>query len=146
MPSALVERVTAAGTNGSRARSVRAPDGERPVTEVVGDIVQNLNSLVLAEARLAVAEAVDKVTSGAKASSRGAAIAAAGASLCAIALGGIFAAAAAALALVMAGWAAILIVAAAAGIGGGLAISIGARHLRRALSPIPAPNDAKEPR
>lgn len=121
---------------------------ERPVTAVVGDIMQDLSALARAEARLAVAEATDKVTSRLKASGRGAGFAAAGATLAAMALGGLLAAAAAALSLVMAGWLAILLVALVTGLGAWLAISTGTRHLRRVLSSAPASSgdDAKEHR
>lgn len=125
----------------------RLSDG-RGVSEVVGDIMQNVNSLARAEARLAVAETVTKVSGRARSAGRGATIAAAGGVLGILAIGGLLAAGAAALALVMAAWLAILLVAAVTALGAALAIFIGARHLRRALSPAhaPAPPGAKDDR
>lgn len=119
---------------------------ERPVTEVVGDIVQNVNSLARAEARLAVAELTNQASARAKVAGKGAGIAAAGGVLALLALGFLLASAAAALALVVATWLAILIVGAVAGIAGWIAISLGARHLRRAFTSkdAAAPQGARE--
>lgn len=121
---------------------------DRPVGEVVGDIMQNLNALARAEARLAVAEASDKLAGRAKAAGRGVGFATAGAVFGMMALAGLLAAAAAALSLVVAGWLAILIVAGASALAGWLGITIGARQVRRALTPVPhsphARADAKE--
>lgn len=125
---------------------LRIDQDARPVTEVIGDILQNLDALVRSEARLAIAEATEKIVAPAKAAAPAAAIAAGGTLLAAIALGGLLAAAAAALALVMAGWLAILVVALAAAVAGGITITIGLRHLRRALTPAPVSTDAKEHR
>lgn len=119
-------------------------NGDRPVTQVVGDIMGNLNSLAKKEARLAVAEHVGAVVDRAKLAGRGAGIAAGGALLSLLSLGVLLAAAAAALALVMATWLAILVVGVVGLATGGLTISFGARHLRRALSPSPVSTDAKE--
>jgi hypothetical protein len=117
----------------------------RPVTELVGDIVQNVNALARAEARLAIAEVTQHVTVRATHAGRGAGITAAGGILALLAGGALVAAAAAALALVVATWLAILIVGAVTGLAAWLAISRGVRHLRLALSPPDvAPPGAKE--
>jgi hypothetical protein len=131
-------------TNGGLSRreaarlAHRAAGDERPVTELVGDIVQNLNALARAEARLAVAEVTNNVSARAKRAGRGAGIAAAGGVLGLLAGGALVAAAAAALSLVVATWLAILIVGVATGLAAALAISRGVRHLRLALTPSDA--------
>ena len=142
-------------TNGSPggARAVstnlRPSANDRGVAEVVGHIVGNLNSLARAEARLAVVELVGGLTDRAKGAATGAGIAAGGALLGLLAIGGLLAAGAAALSLVMAAWLAILLVAVVTGVAAWITASLGARQLRRALnSPSPkhshASKDAKE--
>lgn len=119
-------------------------NGDRPVTEVVGDIMGNLNTLAKKEARLAVAELVGGVVDRAKLAGLGTGIAAGGAMLGVLSVGALLAAGAAALALVMATWLAILLVGIAGLALSGLTVSFGTRHLRRALSPSPVSTDAKE--
>lgn len=134
-------------TNGDgTAGAVRFGVDDRPVAQVVGDIVQNVNALARAEARLAVAEVVTQTSARAKIAGKGAGIAAAGGVIGLLALGFLLASAAAALALVVATWLAILIVGAVAGIGAWIAISLGARHLRRAFTSkdAAAPQGARE--
>ena len=106
----------------------------RPVSEVFGDIVANLEGIVRAEFRLARAELGEQLHSVRPAAT----LIAVGVVAGSLSVLFLLFAVADALSLVMPAWLATLIVGIALAVGGALAVTIGARRLRRqASSPMP---------
>ncbi len=104
-----------------------APENDRSIASVLGDIVGNVQQIIRAEVRLAKIEVSEAIARA----GRGTVIAAAGALLCMMALGFVLLAAVYALALVWPAWAAALTVGVGVGVIGGVCVSAGLSKLKQ---------------